>query len=251
MRHDKRNILVTRPLSGQQIEYARVLGLDPLIKPALKFRFPTYWDDVLKVINDHPKAEWVFTSTNGVKALEELMESGLQVRPETQLFAVGSKTKDALRELGFEAKAPVVQDAEHLAGLIIDEGKIDSVIYFHGNLSRDELAAGLSAEGIEVMELEVYKTIINEVFLPEEPIDAVLFYSPSAVEGFKRGAGFDRKLPVLFAIGPTTAEALRKETDQKVEIADEPSTEILLRNVSNFLFQEQGRSSDRLERSDG
>ncbi|MDZ7695219.1 MAG: uroporphyrinogen-III synthase [Balneolaceae bacterium] len=90
MRHDKHNILVTRPLAGQQIEYARVMGLQPVIKPALEFEFPEYWDDVLKTINDNAKSEWVFTSANAVKALEQLMRSGLQVRPNTQLFAVGS-----------------------------------------------------------------------------------------------------------------------------------------------------------------
>lgn len=251
MRQDKRNILVTRPLTGQQIEYARILGLNPLMEPALEFQFPEYWDDVLKVINDHPKSEWVFTSSNGVRALKELMAAGLQVRPETQLFAVGSKTKDALQELGLEAKAPVIQDAEHLAELIVHEGKVDSAIYFHGNLSRDELAGGLRAAGIEVIELEVYKTIINEVYLPEEPISAVLFYSPSAVEGFKRGSGFEKELPVLFAIGSTTAEALRNETGNVVEVADEPATETLLRNVSDYLFREQTNPSDRFERSDG
>ncbi|MDR8392477.1 uroporphyrinogen-III synthase [Aliifodinibius sp. S!AR15-10] len=241
MRHDKHNILVTRPLSGQQIEYARVMGLNPIIEPALEFEFPQYWDDVLRVINEHPKAEWVFTSANGVKALEQLMESGLQVRPETQLFAVGSKTREALQELGLESKVPVIQDALHLAELIADEGKVESVIYFHGNLSRDELSNGLEKEGIAVTEIEVYKTIINEVYLPEEPISAILFYSPSAVEGFKKGAGFEdsERLPVLFAIGPTTGEALEQASGQAVEIADQPSTETLLRNVSHYLFSKE------------
>ncbi|MFH5833808.1 uroporphyrinogen-III synthase [Halalkalibaculum sp. DA3122] len=241
MRHDKQNILVTRPLSGQEIEYARVLGLNPIIKPALEFEFPEYWNDVLRVINENPRAEWVFTSSNGVKALEQLINAGLQVRPETQLFAVGSKTQGALRELGLDAKIPITQDAEHLARLIADEGKTDAVLYFHGNLSRPELVNGLGKAGIEVTELEVYKTIINEVYLPEEPISAILFYSPSAVEGFAKGQGFEDagNLPALFAIGSTTGEALEKASGQLVKIADEPSTETLLRNVSNYLFSKE------------
>lgn len=239
MRHDKRNILVTRSLSGRQIDYARILGLNPIIEPALEFQFPTYWNDVLKIINEHPRSEWVFTSTNGVRALEELMRSGLQVRPEIQLFAVGSKTREALEELGLEAKSPLTQNAQHLAKLIAEEGKVKSVIYFHGNLSREELADRLISEGIEVIEVEVYKTIIREVHLPEDTVDAILFYSPSAVEGFKSGTGFEVDLPVLFAIGPTTAEALKKETSQTIEVADEPATETLLRNVANRLFNRQ------------
>lgn len=236
MRQDKRNILVTRPLSGQQIQYARILGLEPIIKPALDFDFPEYWDQVLKAINENPKSDWVFTSTNGVKALEEMMDSGLQVRPETQLFAVGSKTRDALQELGLDAKIPRTQDSKHLAEVILEEGKIDSVIYFHGNLSRDEMTERLRDKGIEVIEIEVYKTIIKPVNLPNVPVSGILFYSPSAVEGFKQGEGFYDDLPPLFAIGPTTAKALKEETDQGIEVADQPDTETLLRTVADHIF---------------
>ena len=239
MRQDKRNILVTRPLSGQQLEYARILGLEPIIEPALDFEFPDYWDGVLKVINENPKSDWVFTSANGVKALKALIKNGLQVRPEVQIFAVGSKTKEALEALGLEAKIPKTQDGSHLADLIIAEGKINSVIYFHGNLSRGELTDKLRSKNIEVLEVEVYRTKIKPVSLPENPIQAVLFYSPSAVEGFKQGHGFEGDLPALFAIGPTTAEALRNETDKGVEVADLPDTKELLKTVADHLFNKE------------
>lgn len=238
MRQHKRKILVTRPLSGQQIEYARILGLEPIIEPALDFEFPEYWDSVLEVINRHLKSDWVFTSVNGVKALEELITNGLQVRPEVHIFAVGSKTKEALESLGLTAKVPASQDASHLADLIIEEGKIESVIYFHGNLSRGEMSGKLRAKNIEVIELEVYKTKISPVALPSTPVDAILFYSPSAVEGFKQGEGFHKQLPALFAIGPTTAEAIRKESAESVEVADMPDTKELLKAVADHLFNE-------------
>lgn len=239
MRQNKRNILVTRPLSAQQFEYARILGLEPMIEPALQFNFPDYWDSVLKVINENLKSDWVFTSKNGVKALEELMKAGLQVRPEVQIFAVGSKTRDALQELGLDAKIPRTQDGKHLAELIMQEGKINSVIYFHGNLSRDEMTDRLKDDGIEVIELEVYETIINPVEMPNKSVSGILFYSPSAVEGFARGTGFDKELPPLFAIGPTTAGALKKHTDQHVEIAKQPDTEVLLRTTADYIFNKE------------
>ncbi len=243
MRQHKRNILVTRPLSGQQIQYARILGLEPVIESALEFEFPQYWDGVLKVINEHPKSDWVFTSANGVNALEEMMNNGLQVRPEVKIFAVGSKTKEALESLGLEAKIPQTQDGLHLAELIIQEGKIDSVIYFHGNLSREEMTDKLRSKDIEVIEQEVYQTRIKPVYLPKTAVDAILFYSPSAVEGFKLGEGFSSELPALFAIGPTTAEALRNESDQGVEIADVPDTKELLKTVADYLFNENAIES--------
>src|SRR5699024_8988419 len=114
MRQNKRNILVTRTLSAQQIEYARILGLEPIIEPALEFTFPEYWDQVLKAINEYPKSDWVFTSANGVKALEELMKAGLQVRTEVQLFEVGDKTQEVLQKLVLKAKRPFNEDDKHL-----------------------------------------------------------------------------------------------------------------------------------------
>lgn len=238
MRQHKQNILVTRPLDGQQREYARILGLNPIEQPALNFEFPQYWDRVLAVINDNWKAAWVFTSTNGVKALEAMMESGLQVRPEVSIFAVGSKTQQALQELGLKAQVPFQQDGSHLAELIIDEN-VRSVIYFHGNISREEMAEKLAENDIKVSEVEVYKTLIHPVEMPRERVEAILFYSPSAVEGFKQGQGFDYELPPLFAIGPTTAKALEKETDQPLHVADRPDTKVLLQAVSTYLFREQ------------
>ncbi|SHE76443.1 Uroporphyrinogen-III synthase [Fodinibius roseus] len=243
MRQNKQNILVTRPLSAQQLEYARILGLEPVVEPALEFNFPDYWDGVLKVINDHLKSDWVFTSANGVKALGELMRAGLQVRPETQLFAVGAKTQEALGELGLESRIPRIQDGKHLAELIVEEGKINSVIYFHGNLSRDEMTDRLVDEGIEVIELEVYETVIHPVYLPDKPVSGILFYSPSAVEGFKRGEGFDHDhLPPLFAIGPTTAKILKEESNQPVETARQPDTEVLLRTAANYIFNDNNKA---------
>jgi uroporphyrinogen-III synthase len=235
MRQQK-NILITRPLSFRQRKYANDLGLNVIEKPALKFKFPDHWEAVLKNANNNPGSGWVFTSRNGVKALEKLMNEGLEARINTQCFAVGAKTQSALKKLGLEAKIPTRQDGKHLAQFIIEEGSVDSVIYFHGNLSRSEMANTLVKNNIEVIETEVYQTKIQSVELPTEPVDAILFYSPSAVEGFKRGQGFGEPLPQLFAIGPATAKVLEKKSGQSVKFAAKPDTKILLQTVSNFLF---------------
>lgn len=228
-------VLVTRSLTGQHIEYARVLGLEPVIKPALKFEFPQYWDRVLKAITEHPKAAWVFTSANGVKALQKMMKKGLQVNPDRSVYAVGGSTQKALKKLGVEAQIPYIQDGAHLAEKIIDEGE-NQVHYFHGNLSRDEMTNKLREAEVAVVETEVYETVIQSVKMPNERVEGILFYSPSAVEGFKRGEGFDQALPQLFAIGNTTADALRAETNQPVEIATKPDTKVMLQMVSKYLI---------------
>lgn len=242
MRHDKKFILVTRPLSGRQMQYARVLGLDPLVRPALEFEYPPYWDKVLRTINEHPKADWVFTSRNGVRALREMTDSGLQVPPNTTVFAVGGKTGEALEELGLSAQVPRQQDGEGLARLVAGESSSGSVIWFRGNRSRRELPGILAGEGIAVTEVEVYKTIIRPVSLPAEAVEGILFYSPSAVEGFERGEGFGGDLPPLFAIGPTTGEALREASGRTVVESPRPDTRVLLKTVADHLFSRKPAS---------
>jgi uroporphyrinogen-III synthase len=243
---EEQNILVTRKLTDRQRKYARSLGLNVIEKPALEFEFPIRWDDILKTISEHPESDWVFTSKNGVKALKKMINSGLQILAENQVFAVGTKTQKALQNLDLGAKIPRKQDSAHLAEFIIENGKSNSVIYFHGNLIRDDMSRKLTEDNIEVIETEVYKTVIHPVKLPSEPVGAILFYSPSAVEGFKRGEGFEGRLPPLFAIGPTTAKVLEKETNQPIKIAKKPDTKVLLQTVSNYLFHssDDSKSSD-------
>lgn len=236
MRHDKKNILVTRPLDGRQREYARVLGLDPVTRPALEFEFPPYWDRVLKTINDHPKADWIFTSANAVKALAEMRKNGLQVPPNTALFAVGRKTGGALEDLGLEAQVPLQQDGEGLAKLVARESSSGEVIWLRGNRARRELPEILEENGIAVREVEVYKTLVRPVEMPRQAVEAILFYSPSAVEGFGEGEGFEGDLPPLFAIGSTTGEALREASGREVIESPRPDTRVLLKTVADHLF---------------
>lgn len=235
MPQQKKNILITRRLSGLQRDFARSLGLNPIEKPALKFEFTFDHDHVLKMIEANPKASWVFTSKNGVRALEQLLNEGLKTPTGTHRFAVGSKTRQALHKLRLDAKIPGQHDGYHLAELIISE-PVDTIIHFHGNLSRKEMRNKLVEHGIEVIDQEVYQTIIQPVTLPDEPVKAILFYSPSAVKGFKEGHGFKQPLPPLFAIGKTTAAALKSETGQSISVAEKPSTKALLQMVSARLF---------------
>jgi len=231
----KSTVLVTRKLGGEQIALARNLGLELIIEPALDFEFPPYWDKVLAVVNEHRKAGWVFTSRNAVHALEEMMQRGLQVMKDRQVYAVGQKTKAELEKLGIKAQSPLIQDGSHLADLIVNDKEVESVVYFRGNLSRREMSDKLEKAAVTVYEVEVYRTVKQKLNLPEKVIDAAVFYSPSAVDAFADSGGFERDLPYLFAIGPTTAQHLRTFTDQGVEVADEPNTEVLLRNIADEL----------------
>ncbi|MEX0995267.1 MAG: uroporphyrinogen-III synthase [Balneolaceae bacterium] len=235
------DIFVTRELTDRQIQYARDLNLNPVIQPAIRIVFRENGRNLPKKLEQHEDAVWVFTSRNGVEGFKRLLTAGFIQRQANlpPIFTVGEKTGEAFKAMGLNARSPARQDATGLAELLIRESGSDrstgerstgfeTVLHWCGNRSRKELKQRLSEAGLNLVELEVYRTELNRMDLPEKLGEAVLFYSPSAVEAFRQSGGFNRKLPELFAIGNTTGEALSLESGKNVHIPAKPSTENLL-----------------------
>ncbi|MBS1975620.1 MAG: uroporphyrinogen-III synthase, partial [Bacteroidetes bacterium] len=65
--------------------------------------------------------------------------------------------------------------------------------------------------------------------------DAILFYSPSAVNSF-----FEKNNPgpqtILFAIGNTTTKEIKKYTNNKIVVADKPSKKLLAEQAINYFI---------------
>ena len=76
------------------------------------------------------------------------------------------------------------------------------------------------------MEVIVYETKLNPVIVPSE-IDALLFFSPSAVQSFFQANRISTGI-TCFAIGATTATAINEfDRDQKVLVAAQPTQEAI------------------------
>lgn len=232
-------VLFTRKLTAQQIEYARLKGIEPAIEPALKVNYPTYWDKILGVIAQNRRADWIFTSQKAVDALKILMQKGLQPDPGITVFAVGPKTQKKLADLGVEAEIPSTHDAQHLAEYIINHtsGNKKRLIYFRGNRSLDTLQQQLNQEGYTLHELEVYQTALNTITIPDRHFEGVVFYSPSAVEAFQKSGGFKHQWNYLFTIGPTTAASLEDvdTKDTQIVYPNKQETLYLLNTISSSL----------------
>ncbi len=259
-----RTILVTRPLSDDQINLARSLELEPVVVPALRIGFPPADTSRLKKLEDRENTVWAFTSRNGVEGWIRVKEFVTLPAPQ-QVYAVGEKTAEFLNDSGvINVRVPERQDAVGLAGLIARDYEVDeagslqndatrqeegdnpegkkeesarkpSVIHWCGNLSRPELKQHLEVSGIGYIGMEVYRTELETMELPDRKFDAILFYSPSAVEAFRQSGGFKKQLPPLFAIGETTGEALSLESGGDVHIPAVPSTEELLKLAARVL----------------
>ena len=240
---NRHKILITRELTDEQLQFADDLGLDVTVEPAIRFEFRKKWSSVVNSIEGAKSPIFAFTSQNGVNALEKLMEQGYTPPANVVFYAVGEKTASALQELGYTAIVPELSYGEKLGEKIAADlkqsGLMDaSVFHFCGNRQREELRQTLEKSDIDIKDLVVYKRIIKQMNINGNDAEAVLFYSPSAVEAFRKSGGFrDGNLPELFAIGHTTAQELSIESGRNVHVSPNTNTEDFLAFTSRVLSE--------------
>ncbi len=168
----------------------------------------------------------VFTSANAIGAMAGIFKTA---KPNWNIYCIGNATKKAVTEY-FDPSAikGIAFDGEELAK-IIHADKVSSVVFFCGDKRLDALPQYLYQHDIMVREIVVYRT--KET--PEQLVkhyQAIMFYSPNGVNSFFR---VNKIWPhtVLFAIGNTTATALRTKTKNDIIVADTPSKENIVEKV--------------------
>jgi uroporphyrinogen-III synthase len=178
----------------------------------------------------------VFTSQHAVTAVDKYLHGGdaFYVPDQWNAFCLNGATKEqVLQMLPEDQIIDTAPNATELASKIIAHGQFKQVVFFCGNQRREELPRLLKEAGIEVTEIVVYETIETPV-LTTDSLDAVLFFSPSAVKSFF-SANKLKKDTACFAIGPTTAEAIGDYTDNKVITSENPTQQTMLAGVWLYL----------------
>lgn len=215
-------ILSTKQLSESQTElFSEHIGVK--MSDFIAIRFNRLKPSLLKTIQENI----VLTSQNGVEAL--LHNFSPQELDLKNIYCVGRRTK-RLIERKIAKVTHVENSAEELSNYLAKNLKNKSVTYFCGDKRRDELSENLTNNQIEVEEVEVYRTILNERKF-EDTFDAILFYSPTGVQSYLE----DNKdtNAVAFCIGKTTASEAKKHFE-KVEIAKLPSIENVIKTVNQY-----------------
>lgn len=152
--------------------------------------------------------------------------------PDWQIFSLAGKTKEHM--LQHFQQDDIIATADYgkdLAHKIIEHG-VKEVVFFCGNKRRDELPTILKQHNIAVHEVVVYETV-ELPSIATTDIDAVLFFSPSAVNSFFSVNQLEKQT-VCFAIGTTTANSIATYTDNKVIISEAPSQEMMLAAVTYY-----------------
>jgi uroporphyrinogen-III synthase len=85
---------------------------------------------------------------------------------------------------------------------------------------------------VGVKEIVVYKTIATPKKI-EKKYDGILFFSPSAVKSFFQENKLDDQT-ILFAIGNTTADEVKKFSNSKIVVSDAPDKKTLLNKVFSY-----------------
>jgi uroporphyrinogen-III synthase len=181
------------------------------------------------------KAAVVFTSSNAIRSIASYLENN---KPDWIIYCIGNTTYQlAKKYFGAENIRQTASNAKALAEKIIPEldGKEQEVIFFCGNLRRNDLPDALRKRNIPVNEIIVYQTSLTPVATGKE-YDAILFFSPNAAESFFSV----NKLPaktVLFVMGHTTAVAIQKHSNNKIITGEEPDKYKLIGKAVQFVSE--------------
>lgn len=226
------SILCTRPVKQALVAEAAELGIHLKVVPLIDTE-PVQDIDVQQEVEQIALqyATVVFTSMNAVESVITMLD---QQVPEWNIYCMGNTTSNIIREyFGEQAIAGTGNNAEDLANAIIEADETDEIIFFCGDQRRDELPAKLGEAGMDVNEIVVYKTIPLHKKV-ETTYKAILFFSPSAVDSyFKLNKPADNT--VLFAIGPTTAAAIKQYSNNKIITANAPGKDELVRKAIHYL----------------
>ena len=231
MQQNKVSILSTRPLDDSLIEEAKQLNIEADILSFIETE-PIQSVEVQQEIESalQKSSSVIFTSMNAVEAIVNKLDGQ---QPDWKIYSIGNTTKQLVkRYFGEEAIAGTADSAAELAELIVEEGDSDELFFFCGDQRRDELPDILRNNDIQVNEIVVYQTIPVKHKI-EKTYHGILFFSPSAVQSFFSANKINDKT-ILFAIGNTTANEIKKYSKNKIIISDEPGKENLFRKMMEY-----------------
>ena len=236
-----KRVVVTRAFD-QSTELVRVLeekGAVPVVLPMVAFAPPDNLSELDQAVREMARFDWVFvTSQNALRALQERCQAIhadlVAAMGRVRVAAVGPATAEALKSAGIEVaytatKHQGVSLAQELAG----EVKGKTVLLPRSDRANPDLVEQLKSLGATVKEVVAYKTVSPDDAalgqaraVLQQKVDAILFFSPSAVHHLQDILGSEKVLEIsrqaiFAAIGPVTEKALRAARVERILLADD------------------------------
>lgn len=233
-------VLSTKKLEPLLVQKAKESGIEIVEREFISIK--PLWtkekvEEVFSFANPHQqrKEHVVFTSANAVKSVERFVNRGNTDHScGWKVFCLSAKTKDELLTPCGGLIGNVVGTAENAVALaeVIIQNNVKEIVFFCGDKRRDELPTTLREAGVVVHEVVLYETVETPQATTDD-VEAVLFFSPSAVQSFFSVNQLNRNT-VCFAIGQTTADSLAGFTDNRIIVSPLPSQEVILSSVQLY-----------------
>jgi uroporphyrinogen III methyltransferase / synthase len=248
-----KRIVITRA-AAQSEALARELsahGAVPVVLPLVSFADPEDFAPLDVAIAEIKRFDWIiFTSAQAVRAVvkrgEQLKQGLIHAGNMLRIACVGPVTAEAARRAGL----PVEYVAETHTGAALAEELGDrlqgaKVFLPRSDRANPDLPRALKRHGAQVTEVIAYRTLRpsdvdqrNLKQIAEGGADAVLFFSPSAVQYFTELFGGEQlralqdKLAIT-AVGPVTANALRQAGVSQVVLAEDTTGAAVIEALEN------------------
>ena len=238
-----KRIVITRS-AAQSEAIARDLtarGAIPVVVPLVAFAEPEDFAPLDAAIAEIQRYDWmILTSAQAVRSVvkrsEQLRRGPVGVGAELRIACVGPVTAEAARQAGLAVEYVA---KKHTGAGLAEElgGKLAGarVLLPRSDRANPDLPVALKLHGAQVTEVIAYRTLrptaVDEKNLrqiADGQVDAVLFFSPSAVHHFEELAGGEQlrglqdKLAIT-AVGPVTANALREAGVSRAVVAADTS----------------------------
>lgn len=218
-------LLSTQTLSAGVIEAAALAGVRLDAMPFIRTE-PLH---VTEVPDSAITA--LFTSQHAVAALPH-------AGGKWKIFCIDGATRRAVEDrFGAGLIAGTASSAAGLARVILDSepqersavGSGKKLVFFCGDLRREELPELLRQAGYTVEERIVYRTLLTPHRVEQE-YAGIAFFSPSAAESFF-SMNTVKDTTEFFAIGRTTAAAVRRLSGRDAIVAGKPDKEVLIHEM--------------------
>jgi uroporphyrinogen III methyltransferase / synthase len=234
-----KHIVITRS-AAQSEALARELsarGAIPVVLPLVSFADPEDFAPLDAAIVEIQRFDWmILTSAQAVRAVvkraEVLKHSLIRSESKLRIACVGPVTSDAARQAGFSVE--YVAETHTGAALAEELGnRLQGAKVFlpRSDRANPDLPPALKRHGAQVTEVIAYRTLrptdVDQRELGQiaaGAADAVLFFSPSAVQHFtalfggKQLCALQDKLAIT-AVGNVTANALREAGVRRIVLA--------------------------------
>jgi uroporphyrinogen-III synthase len=254
------------PLAGKRIVITRAaqqseaiarelsaLGAIPVVLPLVEFEEPGDFSALDGALSQTEQFGWIiFTSGQAVRAVaarsERLGRPLSKAASKSRIAAVGPVSAEAVRQVGL----PVEYVAKNHNGVALanelgERLREQQVLLPRSDRANPELPAALRGHGAQVTEVIAYRNLIpgavdkqNLGKIAAGEADAILFFSPSAVQHFGELLGSEKlrslqEQMAITAVGPVTANALRlAKVERMVLAADTTAGAVLAALVEHF-----------------